>query len=205
MPIKLLNCTQCGTELNLHFKHSKLIQCPSCKSTLFLEDESVTNFGEKSSLSQETTLLQLNKEFNYKGWYFRPIGKIRYAYELGFWEEWFVLDKEGQESWISVDEGDFVIEKALELNVKEIIETMSKRVGQTVKIQLQEYLISEKEQGVTQGFEGELARVIKPNTKLDYMHLTATKKNQHITLEKENGNYSAYIGEWIDAYKIESL
>jgi len=205
MPIKLLNCTQCGTKLNLHFKHSKLIQCPSCRSTLFLEDESIVNFGETSILSQETTLLQLHKEFNYKGWHFRPIGKIRYAYELGFWEEWFVLDKEGQESWISVDEGDFVIEKALELNVKEIIETMSKRVGQTVKIQLQEYLISEKEQGVTQGFEGELARVIKPNTKLDYMHLTATKKNQHITLEKENGNYSAYIGEWIDAYKIESL
>ncbi|HIP51096.1 MAG TPA: DUF4178 domain-containing protein [Campylobacterales bacterium] len=201
---KAINCTQCGDALNLNFKYSKITQCPSCESTLFLKDESVLNFGKKSMLTDEETLLQLNEKFTYNDWSFRPIGKIRYVYALGFWEEWFVLNEKNESLWISVDEGNFVIEESLLLSEQEIKTIFDKEhVRNNVKINKKSYRITEKGKGICEGFTGELSRQIEVGEELHYLHLTALKENEHITLEKEGNSYSAYVGKWIDAYEIE--
>jgi len=202
--MKTLNCPQCGDALNIYFKYSKLTSCPSCKSTLLLDDEAVSKFGEMNLLDAEQTLLKMHKPFSYEGLTFTPIGKIRYAYLLGFWEEWFVIDKGGKGFWISVDEGDFVKEEPLELETSLIQELMEKTyLSNTVSIQNKKYLISEKDQGICQGFEGEIPRSIQVGEVLQYLHLTALKGSEHITLEFEDGKYSAYKGQWLDAYDIE--
>ena len=198
------NCPQCANALTLRFKYSKLTRCSSCQSTIFLEDETVLSLGKINLLSDEPTLLSLDTPFTYGKSSFLPIGKIRYAHTIGFWEEWFVLDKEDKGVWISVDEGDMLIEEPLDLD-DEVIENIlqHKKLGDDVKINNKHYRITEKEKGLCQGFEGEIDRKVTIGESLEYMHLTALHHTEHITLEKEGRVYGAYIGKWIDIYELK--
>jgi len=199
-----LNCPQCGDALNINIKYSKLTRCNSCKSTIFLEDDAVKNLGLMNLLSDESSPLKLQQKFRYDKHEYLPIGKIRYAYELGFWEEWFVLDEKQNPSWISVDEGNLILEKSFGLQKSEIEELIKKsRLRRTVTVQGKKYRVTEKDEGICQGFEGELPRAIKFGTKLNYLHLSSLEENLHITLEEEEGEYMAYIGRWLDIYEME--
>ena len=199
-----LNCPQCGDVLNMNIKYSKLTRCNSCKSTIFLEDDALKNLGLMNLLSDEPSPLKLQQKFRYEEKEYLPIGKIRYAYELGFWEEWFVIDSNEKPYWISVDEGNLILEKKYELEKSEIEQLIKKsRLSRTVTIQGKKYRITEKDEGICQGFEGELSRAIKIGTKLSYLHLTSLEDNWHITLEEEEGDYVAYIGRWLDIYELE--
>ena len=198
------NCPQCGDALALRFKYSKLTRCASCQSTIFLEDETVRSLGKTNLLADEPTLLSLHHPFVYEENSFTPIGKIRYAYTLGFWEEWLVLNDDNKAFWISVDEGDMVLEEPLDLSegiIKDIL--TKKQLGAKVTINNKQYRVTEKAKGICQGFEGELDRQVEVGETLEYMHLTARSGNEHITLEREGTNYSVYVGQWLDMYEVK--
>jgi ribosomal protein S27AE len=111
------NCPQCGDTLAVHFKYSKLIKCQSCGSSIFLEDEAVKVIGERAVLSDEPSLIQIYTSFSYENNHYLPLGKIRYSYGRGFWEEWFLKNEQNQEFWLSIDEGDFVLEEHISMNI----------------------------------------------------------------------------------------
>ena len=201
---KRLNCPQCGDVLNINIKYSKLTRCNSCKSTIFLEDDAIKNLGKMNLLSDEPSPLKLQQKFRYGEKEYFPMGKIRYSYELGFWEEWFVLDSQEKPYWISVDEGNLILEKRFDLPKNEIQWIIKEsRLSSTVTIQGKRYRVTEKDEGICQGFDGELPRAIKVSTKLNYLHLSSLEENWHITLEEEEGEYMAYIGRWLDIYEME--
>ena len=200
------NCPQCGDRLNIEFSFTKLTRCPSCGSTLLLEDENISSLGESSSLIEEETLFAIGKSFRYRKQSLRAIGKIRYQHEYGFWEEWFMIDTDTQDRfWLSVDEGDFILEKRVPLNSKIIKKTLTLPLGKTVRVDNISYRITEKGRATCVGFEGELPYYIEENTILEYIHLTPKGKGEHLTLERDNIRYLAYQGVWMDPYEIEVI
>jgi len=191
------NCPQCGDALARHFKYSKLIKCQSCGSSIFLEDDSVKLIGERSVLSEEPSLIQMHTSFSYGGRDYLPLGKIRYSYGRGFWEEWFIQGEQNQEFWLSIDEGDFVLEE------RAIINLPFTTFGQ-VKLgkKYNNYLVTEKGEGVCVGFEGELPKSITIGERHQYIHLSLGY-NSLITVEFSNNHIETFKGEWIDPLYIK--
>jgi len=136
------NCPQCGDALAIHFKYSKLVKCRSCGSSIFLEDDAVKLIGESAVLSPEPSLIQLHQPFNYRGHHYLPLGKIRYSYGRGFWEEWFLKDSRNKEYWLSIDEGDFVLQEKVKLSLPS-----QQPSSFTIGTKYGKYLVTEKGQG----------------------------------------------------------
>ena len=193
------NCPQCGDRLAIHFKYTKLVKCQSCGSSIFLEDESVKLIGKSSVLSPEPSLIELYKMFKLQGKTFTPLGKIRYGYGRGFWEEWFLKDEKNQEFWLSIDEGDFVLEQKVKFSLP-FKSTTNFEVG----TQHGKYLVSEKGEGRCMGFEGELPHNIEIGEKHQYIHLSQGGGNL-MTLEFREGSSQTFKGKWIDPLDIEVL
>ncbi len=80
---KTINCPQCGYPLPIYFKWTKLVQCPACKSSIFLEDESIKVIGKSSTLSPEPSLLAIGEPIIIENKGFLPLGKIRYLIYSG--------------------------------------------------------------------------------------------------------------------------
>ena len=191
------NCPQCGDALTIYFKYSKLVQCSSCGSSIFLEDDGVRLIGQSAVLSPEPSLIQLHKAFIYKKKSYLPIGKIRYSYGRGFWEEWFLKDEKNKEFWLSIDEGDFVLQEKVKL------ELPKKSYGEfRLGSKQGKYLVTEKDTGTCVGFEGELPQSIELNEKHKYIHLSLGH-GKLVTVEFTKALTETFRGEWIDPLEIE--
>jgi DNA-directed RNA polymerase subunit RPC12/RpoP len=195
---KTINCPQCGDELPIYFKWTKLVQCPSCKSTIFLEDQSVKLMGISSVLARVPSLFEINKPFAYQRTIYLPIGKIRYSYGRGFWEEWWLIDDKGKEHWLSVDEGDLVLEQKVETSyTQDMFKSLS--VGSIIN---DNWTVTEIGEAKYEGFEGTIPKHIKTDTIYTYIHLSG-KNNIFRTIEMSDDSLETYEGRWISPFDIK--
>jgi len=191
------NCPQCGDALAIHFKYSKLVKCHSCGSSIFLEDDAVKLIGESSVLSPEPSLIQLHKPFRYKNLNYLPLGKIRYSYGRGFWEEWFLKDEKNKEYWLSIDEGDFVLQEKVTFSLP-----FKSSSSFTIGAKYGKYLVTEKGQGRCVGFKGELPNEVHFGETHQYIHFSEGH-GKLLTLEITNELTETFRGNWIDPLEIE--
>ncbi|MBU1668213.1 DUF4178 domain-containing protein [bacterium] len=176
-----------------------MVECPSCKSSIVLHDNSVEAIGEFSELSPEPSLLKLHEPIIIDSKTYLPLGKIRYAYGRGFWEEWFLKGEGNREFWLSVDEGDFVLEKKTTIPLpfkSPHVVKVGKRYG--------EYLATEIGEGRCVGFEGELPLSIEVGKVHSYIHLSQGG-GRLITVEFSDGVDEIFKGEWIDPLEIKRV
>ncbi|MEA1920669.1 MAG: DUF4178 domain-containing protein [Campylobacterota bacterium] len=190
-----INCPQCGDKLPLHFAYSKLAQCHSCGSHVFLDDEGARLAGKQSVLSQEPSLLSLHQPFVYNHQSLTPIGKIRFGAGRNIWEEWWCVDsKKGY--WLSIDDGDYVLEEEVTFSLplyshKEI------RLDQEIK----GWRVTEIDEGRCLGFEGELPEVVEVGETHHYAHLSKSY-GEMMTVEFFGKTKKLYKGKWLDPYEI---
>lgn len=195
------NCPQCGSLLPLNFRYSKLVVCGHCSSTLFLEDAAVRLAGKASVLAEMPSLLQLQVPFSYQGKTYTPVGHVRYRYQDGCWDEWWVLDG-ADGCWVSVDEGDFAFEIPRPDWIHPFPDIRTAQVGQTVKRLTQSWEITEKDLCTCEGVQGELPEHILPGERMGYLHLSGPE-SALVTLEYPfQGEPMAYEGRWVDPFEI---
>ena len=196
------NCPQCGSALPQHFRHSKLAVCGHCHSTIFLEDEAVRLAGKASVLADMPSLLQMGVPFTYQQQTYTPVGLVRYRYQGGFWDEWWVMDNAGEGRWVSVDEGDFAFEIPMQWqapfpDIREI------QVGKPLRRLTQWWQVTEKNLCQCVGVRGELPEAILPDERMGYVHLSG-EHGALATLEYPlQGEPRAYQGRWIDPFEIK--
>lgn len=197
---KSINCPQCGDTLPLYFKHTKLVQCNSCKSTIFLENEATKLAGDSSVLAPEISLIALNTPFFYDHKSYLPLGMIRYSYGRGFWEEWWLKDTQNNEYWLSIDEGDLVLQQKVETNYPaDFFETL--KIGQNID---DGWVVTEIGTAKCEGFSGSLPKKIIKGSTYMYAHLSG-KNAELMTIEITNKKIEAYRGKWISPFDIEKV
>jgi len=191
-----LNCPQCGNALKLNFRHSKLCICDACGSTLFIEDEAVEFAGKQSVLSQEASLIQLQQPFSYNKQSYLPVGHVRYQYNEGFWDEWWVINNAGEGIWVTVDEGDFAFEK--KVAAPKNVDFDHFQLGDEVK----GWLVTERGHATCDGFEGELPELVHQGERFDYVHLSQAG-GKLFSLEFFESKTKAFKGQWADPFEIQ--
>ncbi len=77
--MKTYNCPQCGSELPIHFKHSKLSVCSHCGSTILLEDKALRSVGQAAALADLPSLIQMHIPFTYESQH-QAYGRIVLAF-----------------------------------------------------------------------------------------------------------------------------
>ena len=202
-----INCPSCAAELDKKIKSTKHIVCEYCYSSLFFEDDSIQNLGVMAEVIDEPSILQLNIDFEYRGWNFVPIGRVRYDYGRGWWDEWYVMDTKGETKWISVDEGQIAIEEKEERIENSPIVFEDCFVGDSIELTFKEkstlFTITEKKGCKNIAAEGELPFPIISDEEFNYIDLIS-KDGISATIEIFNdGSQEIFFGSWIDAYDLK--
>jgi len=194
--IKPVNCPQCGYPLSLKFKYTKLIKCLSCKSDIFLDDETVRLAGKSSVIADIPSLLILYKSFGYAGSFYTPIGRIRYRSGRFVWDEWWIIDENNDGLWLSIDDGEYVLGKEIKFDL-DITNPKTVKTSDNIK----GWTVTETGEGICEGFEGELPEIITIGEAHHYIHLE--KDNGAIMTAEFFGNEKKlYSGKWLDPYQI---
>lgn len=196
-----LSCPSCGNAVPHELRYAKLVVCPSCQVSLFLEDDAVKHAGERSALVDGPSLFEVGRPFYYGGGTYVPHGRIRYDYGRGWWDEWWVGTDAGQAVWVSVDEGDIVMQEPLNLNGPAPA-WESLQLGTTLSVGSQNLTVTERNEANCVGFQGELPEFVQLGQVHRFVHLSGPK-GLLLTIEFDDET-QVYKGFWLDPFEITS-
>lgn len=199
---KTFACPSCGAELEARLRSTKLVACTYCDSNVFLEDDAVRLAGSQGVMADYPSLLQMHQSFRYRTWQFMPIGRARFDYGQGFWDEWWVMGNDGEGRWLSVDEGDFALEETVE--VEKTPSAFELVPGRSITIDGEDLFITEKGRATCIGIRGELPEALDVGDSYIYFHLSGSGGLLY-TLEIDRGRAAFHRGHWIDPFQIEAL
>lgn len=96
-------CSFCGADVAFRSAASACAVCSYCRSTLVRDGETLRKVGESAALLDDHSPLQLGATGRYLGEAFTLIGRVRWAYAAGTWNEWRALFDNGRSGWLAED------------------------------------------------------------------------------------------------------
>jgi hypothetical protein len=167
--MKILSCPSCGGEVKIKSIFSKSIVCTYCGQTSYLNVDKLEAKGGKDFLADYGSLFSVGMRCKLQGKSLEVIGRIRYEYEDGFWDEWAVImnDKDELIYWLEEDEGRLTLFESTTVVPKNI--TYSDKVGSILTFNDQKIFVRAKSKAKIIGSEGELPFQIIKGEKADFI------------------------------------
>ncbi len=165
---RTLSCPSCGGPLSIASRFTSLVVCPYCGQTSVVRDTGLDPTGKTAKLTEYASRLRVGAVGSLAGRGFSVLGRVRYRYEDGVWDEWFLRFDDGQPAWLSEDEGEYVLYGKRRLT-SPVPPWEQIRVGGTVDIPPHRMFVTEKGVGSVLGAEGELAITPAPGATLRYV------------------------------------
>lgn len=204
---KKISCTSCGGEITLHYAFSKSAVCPYCGlSTYITPDGAVAqesnkvvlvDYGSPFSLGTSGKLTRKVKNETKKE-NFLIIGRLRFEYEDGFWDEWMLLlnDQPDQVYWLQETEGRFnlMVSKPIPLSIAPAFEKA--KVGTVFTYEKKKIFIRAKSWAKVVGAEGESAFELSVGSKADF--IDGICEGKEVAFEYLNDEITFNTGETIE-------
>lgn len=159
--------------------------CKYCGASLSVRDSGVDLTGKTAKLAEYPSRLSVGAHGQVKGRAFQVLGRVRYQYAEGFWDDWFVQFDNQQIGWIEEDESDLTLIFKTKLT-SPIPPFDQVRVGSFIPLDGDRMFVSEKGQGQVVGAEGEVSQVPTPGRPIQYVDGNASRKAIRLVID-ENG------------------
>jgi hypothetical protein len=103
------NCPSCGAPVQFAWSSAVQTACPFCKAILVRHDVDLTKVGEVADLPPDASPIQIFTEGVFDNRRFTVIGRIRYEWEQGNWNEWHLLFADQTSGWLSDAQADYAV------------------------------------------------------------------------------------------------
>ena len=179
-----LHCPSCGAPLPVAHRFVKMVACDFCEQISLLQRGALTLVGKTATLTQLPSNLYLDATGHLNGRSFRILGRLQYAYEAGYWHEWFLVFEDGTGGWLQEDEGRYTFYQKETLTTAPSFEQV--RVGERVRISGHQVFVTEKGEAQIVGGEGQLAFAILPGEQVRYIdgHSNGTQVSVEYTADE---------------------
>lgn len=189
-----LDCETCGAPIKIENQFVRSVSCEFCGASYLISgSEGLQARGQGIKLADYPSRLSVGQGGTIRGRNFTVLGRVRYGYDEGFWEEWQIEWSDGQPpAWLEEDEGYWTLYKRE--RVRGAVPSHDEiSVGSTVNINNMQVFITEKRSGKMVGQEGQFAAVMPVRGGFGYATGTADGKPVSVTywdneIEVETGD-----------------
>lgn len=194
------HCPNCGAGIDPVISRIKMMTCPSCGTSLFLEDAGARLAGDAGVLHDLPMLFKLGDRVRVGKHVFDVLGQARFSYGRGTWDEFFSMDGRGNPIWISLDEGDVAIQR--ELSPKEWPRYDGRlRPGIEITFQGDTYRLSELEEAECIGLNGNFPEALTVGERHLFANLMA-EDGGILSAEMDGDQHSWFLGQWYHPFDI---
>ncbi|GAB5490973.1 MAG: hypothetical protein Phog2KO_11880 [Phototrophicaceae bacterium] len=189
-----LACQTCSAPINIDNQFIRSVNCQFCGASYLISgDDGLEARGQGVKLADYPSRLTVGQTGVIRGRSFSVLGRVRYAYPEGFWEEWQIAWEDGQPpAWLEEDEGYWTLYKRERVR-SQIPSHDSVRVGGTMQVNNMTVFVTEKRTGKMVGQEGQFSAVMPIAGDFGYATGTADGKPVSVTywedeIEVETGD-----------------
>jgi hypothetical protein len=188
--VRTLSCKNCGGSLEIENQFIRTVTCRFCGTNYLVSgDDSLDPTGQSVSLANYPSRLKVGLQGEIRGRIFTVLGRIRYMYDEGYWEEWQIAWSDGAPpDWLEEDEGYWTLYRREK--VKGALPDYDQvRVGGTIKVNQHSVFVTEKRRAKVAGSEGQFASVFPLQGTFGYLQGGAD-------------NHTVSINYWQDEIEI---
>lgn len=203
-------CPSCGAEVTFTSSLSVSAVCPYCSTLVVRKDVDVEALGKMAALPPDMTPFQVGTQAHDGKTAFTLLGRVRMAWEDGFWNEWFFVAQDGRRGWLAEAQGTFAISyestEALHANTRRALDQLAetkgptgtrKAVGTSLTFEGKAYTLTDRKVAVCVGCEGELPIVSPRGRKVlsfDFMG----EPEEFASVESGPDGYRVFIGRYVE-------
>ncbi len=201
MAFKEFNCPSCGAALQLEYRFTETVICPYCQQSSHWTGENFEAKGEKVILADYGSKFSVGLQASFWGtklgerkeYKFKVLGRVRFEYNDGFWDEWLlrVEGYEENEYWLQEDEGEFFLFKKFD-NLPSVSDYNELKVGMYIDWEEYKMFISEKAKAQIVGGEGELPFRVIPGEQCDFIDGILLREAIPVSIEYLPDNKKAF-------------
>jgi Domain of unknown function (DUF4178) len=196
-----LKCPACSGRLPIEDRFTRTIACPYCgQVSHVLQSGAQPASGGGVSLAQFPSIFAPGKVVTWNDREFTTLGRVRFQYDQGFWDEWCVGDGSGERIWIEEDEGRLTEFAGVTLSTP-VPDFWTLRVGTRIEVNSEELFISELGEAVVAGCEGELPVVLSPGQGL--LYVDGLFEGRRVSLEYWDLRIELSVGNVIDRDRLK--
>ena len=102
-------CPSCGGPVQFAWSSAVQTACPYCRSILVRHDVDLEKVGIVADLSPDASPIQLYTEGVFDNRRFTVVGRIRYEWEQGGWNEWHIVFGDQASGWLSDAQAEYAV------------------------------------------------------------------------------------------------
>jgi hypothetical protein len=185
-----MNCASCGAPVEIVNRFSKVLVCGYCGTHLKVSDGGIEIAGKYPKLADFPSIFQVGSRGTILGKPFTALGRMRYKYQGGHFDEWFV-EYDGDKAWFTEDDGTYTLYTDL-FEAVEIPDISTVKAGQNMLVGDKKVMIKEKGKAVVEGGEGELFFYVEPGSEVIY--LDAVSEGKKVSIEYTEDEVEMFTG-----------
>ncbi len=200
-----LPCPSCGGEVQLQ-TYAPYVVCSYCRHILVKQAEQYEDSGEVSGIAEDMSPFQIGTEGLYEGIHFCLVGRLRIAWEDGFWNEWYAYFDDGRFGWIAEAQGALAVlfptsDVEIRQQLREDLNTThawTRILGRTFSIEHTCLTVTDVKKATCIVVEGETPRLSMPGrtyTAIDMMNFDGAIATVEFSVENPKGNI--FIGRYV--------
>jgi hypothetical protein len=155
-------CPSCGAEAQFRSPALPYVVCAYCQSMVMRTDAGVQDVGKAAVLPFDISPIQLGTTGTADGVAFEVIGRVRWGWTDGSWNEWLLMGVDGQHRWLGEAVGQFMLmgerdTEALEPpSLQALVAGGDATIGTMAQMEGVTYFVADIKDATCLGCEGEL-------------------------------------------------
>lgn len=194
-----ISCPACASPVEVDDRFALVAVCPGCDSTVVVDGEAARIHGKMGALAPPAGVLYLGATGALRGDRFRVVGRVRYGYARGYWNEWLLALEDGAAAWVSEDEDELQLERLLE-DPGAALDPRAARPGDRVELAGSSFRVDEVDEAVCEGGEGMLPFPVVPGERTPYAELTGDAG--FATAEATGEGIRVFLGARLDRAEL---
>ena len=197
-----LNCPACGAPLQNRNPGLVMAVCAHCGNTVWWDEQSVRSVGRRSILPEGFTRLYRGAEGAIQGRRFTVLGRVRYGFNQGFWDEWWVELQGGAGRWLSEDDHELSLQGPVP--PEQVPAASSLRPGSRLTLAGQIWAVEEVGDAVCLGAEGALPEIVEEGETFRYIDASSLDGKHSLGVELRRAGTRIFRGRWL-AHELVTL
>ncbi len=194
-------CPSCGAELEPDSRFAHMVVCAYCESAVVLDEKAARVSGKMAVLARTPGPFFVGGTGKLMDRAFRVLGRVRYGYTKGYWDEWYLAFDDGSTAWVGEDGADFTLETGgEEEDVPVAFDAASP--GDDITIGETTYRIGEKETAACEGGEGQLPFAILSGEKVPFLDLAGAESVATVEYDTAGQSCRIFRGRPLDLDEV---
>ncbi len=190
-----IQCPSCGATHDIYNPGIITLVCDYCGNAVYWDEDKIRDKGKQSVLPEGFSRLYRGATGSLFNKRFHVLGRVRYSFGKGFWDEWFLEFNDGETGWLSEDNHEF----AWEIPAPDVIvpPMSSVKIGDMVDVKERLFVIEEIGEAECIGMEGSLPKDLQTGETYPYADGSSPDGRYTVGIEYDEDPPTVFVGRWL--------